>query len=65
MDIEQVIDLLCNTNDIPRADISRMVKSEFKVTFNTVKEKGDKECNLIFIGTFKPTPYRVKQLKNE
>lgn len=64
MDIEEVIDLLCNTNDIPRADISRMVKSEFKVTKNTIKEKGDKTCNLIFIGKFKNTPYRKKQLKN-
>ena len=64
MDIEEVIDLLCNTNDIPRADISRMVKSEFKVIKNTIKEKGDKTCNLIFIGKFKNTPYRKKQLKN-
>lgn len=64
MDIEEVIDLLCNTNDIPRADISRMVKSPFKVIKNTIKEKGDKTCNLIFIGKFKNTPYRKKQLKN-
>lgn len=64
MDIEQVIDLLCNTNDISRADISRMVKSEFKVIKNIIKEKGDKTCNLIFIGKFKNTPYRKKQLKN-
>lgn len=63
MNIEDVIDLLCNTNDIPRVEIARMVKSQFKVTNLTIKEKGDKVCNLIFIGKFKNTPYRVKQLK--
>lgn len=65
MNIEDVIDLLCNTNDVPRVDIARMVKAQFKVVNTTIKEKGNKTCNLIFIGKFKTTPYRVKQLNKE
>ncbi len=61
--IEDVIDELCNTSDLSRVDISRMVKAGFKVTNLTIKEKGNKTCNHIFLGKFKNTPYRVKQLK--
>ena len=61
--IEDVIDELCNTSDLSRVDISRMVKSQFKVTNQTIKTKGNKTCNMIFLGKFKNTPYRVKQLK--
>ena len=63
MNIEDIIDLLCNTNTISRIDISRMVKAQFKVANQTIKLKGDDTCNLIFIGKVKPTPYRLKQLK--
>lgn len=63
--IEDVIDELFNKHNIPRVDISRMVKAQFKVTNQTIKVKGDKVCNLIFIGKFKPTPFRLKQLKQQ
>lgn len=65
INIEDIIDELHSKYNIPRIDISRMVKAQFKVTNQTIKAKGDKTCNLIFIGKFKNTPYRVKQLKQE
>lgn len=60
--IDDIIDELCNKYNIPRTDISRMVKAQFKVLKNTIKEKGDKKVNLMYLGKFKPTPYRVKQI---
>lgn len=63
--IEDIIDELYSKYSIPRIDIARMVKAQFKVTNQTIKAKGDKTCNIIFIGKFKNTPYRVKQLKGE
>lgn len=61
--IEEIIDELCNKYRIPRTDIARIVKSEFKVLKNTIKQKGDKVVNLIYIGKFKPTPFRKKMFK--
>lgn len=63
MTIDDVIDQLFETNNLDRVDIARMVKSEFRVLSSTIRAKGDKTCNLIFVGKFKNTPYRVKQLK--
>lgn len=63
MTIDDVIDQLFETNNLDRVDIGRMVKSQFRVVSSTIRSKGDKTCNLIFVGKFKPTPYRIKQLK--
>lgn len=63
--IEDIIDELYNKYNIPKADIARIVKSQFKVLKNTIKLKEDKVVNVRYIGKFKPTPYRVKQLKEQ
>lgn len=61
--IEDIIDELYNKYNIPKADIARVVKSQFKLLKNTIKTKGDKVVNIRYIGKFKPTPFRTKQLK--
>ena len=61
--IEDIIDELYNKYNIPKADIARVVKSQFKLLKNTIKLKEDKVVNLRYIGKYKPTPFRVKQLK--
>lgn len=63
--IDDIINELHNKYNIPREDIARIVKSEFKVLKNTIKEKGDSVVSLIYIGKFKPTPFRLKQLKQQ
>lgn len=60
--IEEIIDELHNKYNIPKVDIARIVKSQFKVLKNTIKAKGDKIVNLRYIGKYKPTPFRMKQL---
>lgn len=61
--IDDVINELFEKHSLSKTDISRMVKSQFKVINKTIKSKSSKTCNLIFIGKYKNTPYRVKQLK--
>lgn len=63
--INDIIDLLYYKHNLSKVDIARIVKSQFKVIKNTIKLKGDKKINLIYIGKFKPTPFRVKQLKEQ
>lgn len=63
--INDIIDLLYyKYKDVSKADIARITKSQFKLLKNTIKIKGDKKVNIIYIGKFKPTPYRAKQLKD-
>ncbi len=63
--ISDIVDELFNKHKLSRIDIDRMVKSEFKLIATTIRTKGNDTVNLIHLGKFKNTPYRVKQLKNE
>lgn len=62
--IDDIIDQLYNKyHGISREDINRIVKSQFKLTQEVINAKGDKTVNWMYIGKIKPTPFRVKQLK--
>lgn len=64
--IEEIIDELFNKyRGISREEINRIIKSQFKLTQETVACKGDKIINWMYIGKVKPTPFRVKQLKQQ
>lgn len=63
--IDDIIDELYSKYQLDRTDIARMVKTQFKEISNSIRAKGNKTCNLIYIGKFKNTPYRVKQLKQQ
>lgn len=64
--IEDIIDQLYNKyHGTSREDINRMVKSEFKLTQETINLKENVTVNWMYLGKVKPTPYRVKQLKGK
>lgn len=63
--IKDVADILYNKHTIPRTDIERMLKSEFKLLANTIRLKGTDKVNLIYLGKWKATPYRLKTIKGE
>lgn len=64
--IEDIIDQLFNKyHGIARDDINRIIKSQFKLTQEVIKERGDTVINWMYIGKVKPTPFRVKQLKQK
>lgn len=64
MTIDDIVDLLHNKYNLPRPEINRIVKSQFKVLAETIKEQNTKVVNMVYLGKFKPTPYRLKQLNN-
>ena len=61
--IEDIVNELYSKYNIPKADLSRIVKSQFKLTKNIIISKGSETCNLIYLGKFKNTKFRSKQLK--
>ena len=63
--IDDIIDMLYNKYNIPRSEIGKIIRSPFKVLRSSIIEKSDKEVDLMYIGTFKPTPFRLKQLKEK
>lgn len=64
--IEDIIDQIYNkSTGISREDINRVIKSQFKLTQETINAKGSKTVNWMYIGKVKPTPFRIKQLSNE
>ncbi len=64
--IEDIIDQIYNkSTGISREDINRVIKSQFKLTQETINAKGSKTVNWMYIGKVKPTPFRLKQLSNE
>lgn len=61
--IDELIDIIYNKyHGISRETINRIIKSEFKLVQETISAKDTKSVNLIHIGKFKPTPFRLKQL---
>ena len=63
--INDIIDLLHNKYKLPRTIIARIVRSQFKLASNIIRLKGSKTINYMYLGKFKPTPYRLKQLKEQ
>ncbi len=64
--IEELVDQLYNKHHgVDRADIKRMVGSEFKLIQEVVNLKSDMVVTLMHIGKVKPTPFREKQLKQK
>lgn len=65
MQIDDIIDeLFSKHHGISREDINRIIKSQFRTTRNTINEKSDTTISLMYIGKYKPTPFRIKQLKS-
>lgn len=63
--IKDIADILYNKHAIPRTDIERMLKSEFKLLANTIRLKGIDKVNLIYLGKWRATPYRLKTITKE
>lgn len=63
--IKDIVDILYLKYNLPKSELAKMVRSQFKVARQAINEKGDKEVTLMYIGTWKPTPFRLKQLKQQ
>ena len=61
--IDNIIDDLFNKYNLTKPEINRIVKSQFKLLNKTIKSKQDTKVKLMYIGTFKPTTYRLNKLK--
>ena len=62
--IDDIIDELFNKYRLTKPELNGIVKSQFKLLSKTVKAKGSTKVKMMYIGTWKPTTYRLKQLKS-
>jgi len=63
--IEDIVEILYCKYKLPKSELGKIVRSQFKVARIEINAKGDVEVPLMYIGTFKPTPFRIKQLKKK
>lgn len=63
--IDDIAEILYAKYNIPKSEIAKILRSPWKVLRNAINAKGDKEVPIMYIGTFKPTPFRIKQLNKE
>jgi hypothetical protein len=62
--IDDIIDELYNKyHGVERNQISSIVKLPWKLVQETISAKQDTVVNIMYLGKIKPTPFRIKQLK--
>lgn len=63
--INDIVDILYSKYRLPKSELGKILRSQFKVARIAINAKEDIEVPIMYIGTFKPTPFRLKQLKKK